>query len=388
MYASIGLSIYRNMNNITEKEALCFLQSIKEFQGKKIPQLKNKFGSLVSLVTADEVTLSEMLDPDCSIALLKARENISIADTLKVLNSQGTNFYITSDTEYPESLRSIASAPQGIYVKGKLPDTFLPKVAIIGARNCSAYGSQMTKAYAKELARNHIPIISGMARGVDGIAESAAIEAGGYVCSVLGCGIDICYPKENRQIYDECLKSGCIISEYPPGTAPHPRLFPPRNRIISGLSDAILVMEARERSGTLITVNMALDQGRDIYALPGRTCDSLSYGCNMLIREGATPLITPELFLDEFLERFNLARCDKDTEETNRQSHASQFLTADERLVMSVLDFIPKSISEIYCSLTDKTSMSIPSLMQLLTHMTMQHKIKCIDGNNYYLEND
>ena len=373
------------MNNITEKEAFCFLQSIDAFRNRKVTSLKKKFGNLASLVTADDNALNNVLEPADALALVKARENKPIGSVLQELNNQEIQLYVPSDSDYPESLRSIPSPPQGIYVKGRLPDTTLPKVAIIGARGCSAYGSQMARIYARELARNQVQIISGMARGVDGIAELAALEAGGYTCSVLGCGIDICYPKENQQIYDGCLASGGIISEYPPGTTPHPRLFPPRNRIISGLADAVLVIEARERSGTLITVNMALDQGRDVYALPGRTCDPLSYGCNMLIHSGATPLVSPDVFLDEFLERFNIARIKS---EKPTVASPSQFLTTDERLIISVLDFIPKSISEIYCSLTDKTSMSIPALMQLLTSMTLQHKIKCIDGNNYYTEED
>lgn len=375
------------MNNFSEKEAQCFLQSLDFMHSKKLNKLIKNFGSCRQIVAADEVDFDGLLASEEVYSLLSNREKRSISAALKDLATRNIHYYILSDSEYPESLKQIPSPPPAIYVKGKLPDSFLPKVAIVGARNCTAYGSQMARTYARELAQNSVQIISGMARGVDGVAELAAINAGGYACSVLGCGIDICYPKENRVIYDSSLEMGGIISEYPPGTPPHPRLFPPRNRIISGLSDAVLVIEARERSGTLITVNMALDQGKDIYALPGRASDALSYGCNMLIHDGAVPLVSPELFLDEFLARFNLDR--KSSSGTSLKGKTTDlFLTADERLVISVLDFIPKSISEIYCSLTDKTSMSIPALMQLLTNMTLQHKIKCIDGSNYYIEED
>lgn len=373
------------MKKYTEKEAQCFLQSINFINTKKLNKLKAHFGSCLHIINSPEAEFNGLLTPDEAKALTDMCKTNDISSTLNELKANNISYYPLFDPDYPEALRHIPSPPLAIYVKGRLPDPFLPKVAIIGARNCSAYGSQMARLYAKELTSNSIQIISGMARGVDGIAELSALNSGGYTCSVLGCGIDICYPKENQLIYDMSLKQGGIISEYPPGTPPHPRLFPPRNRIISGLSDAIIVIEARERSGTLITVNMALDQGRDIYALPGRTTDSLSYGCNMLIKDGATPLITPKIFLDEFLDRFNLQR---NNSETKSIKHSSVFLSADERLIMSVLDFIPQSISEIYCHLNDKTSMSIPTLMQLLTNMTLQHKIKCIDGNNYYIEED
>ena len=274
------------MKNYTEKEIQCFLQSLNFMHNKKLNKLIRAFGSCTGILTASEADLSDLLPPEEAVSVLSKINSTDITAPLRELCDKNIQYYIMSDPGYPEQLKHIPSPPPSIYVRGQLPDVFLPKVAIIGARNCTAYGSQMAKEYARVLANNNIPIISGMARGIDGIAELAAINAGGYTCSVLGCGVDICYPKENRIIYDSSLKNGGIISEYPPGTAPHPKLFPPRNRIISGLADAVLVIEARERSGTLITVNMALDQGRDVYALPGRTTDSLSYGCNMLIKEG------------------------------------------------------------------------------------------------------
>ena len=143
-------------------------------------------------------------------------------------------------------------------------------------------------------------MVSGMARGIDGIAQKAALEAGGASFAVLGCGVDICYPEENRELYDRLLQEGGILSEYPPGMPPEPKLFPPRNRIISGLSDLVLVIEARKKSGTLITVDMALEQGREVYALPGRVSDKLSDGCNRLIRQGAGVATCPEDILEFF----------------------------------------------------------------------------------------
>lgn len=203
------------------------------------------------------------------------------------------------DEEYPCRLRQIPDAPVILYGKGKLPEREKKLTAVIGTRECSAYGQEMAKYFAKGLAGEGVVIVSGMARGVDGLAQNAALYAGGSSVAVLGCGVDVCYPSENRGLYDRLEKEGCLLSEYPPGTEPAARLFPPRNRIISGLSDLILVIEARERSGTLITVDMALEQGRDVFAVPGRVTDRCSRGCNLLIKSGAGIAVSVSQILEE-----------------------------------------------------------------------------------------
>ena len=175
-----------------------------------------------------------------------------------------------------------------------------PAAAIIGARLASGYGREQARRFSRRLSSRGITIISGMAMGIDGIAQKAALDAGGKTCAVLGCGVDICYPEENRDLYERLLKEGGLISEYPPGMPPQAKLFPQRNRIISGLSDLVLVIEARKQSGTLITVDMALEQGREVFALPGRVSDALSDGCNRLIRQGAGAATCPEDILEYF----------------------------------------------------------------------------------------
>ena len=175
-----------------------------------------------------------------------------------------------------------------------------PAAAIIGARLASGYGREQARRFGRQIGARGISVISGMARGIDGIAQKAALDAGGRSYAVLGCGVDICYPEENRELYERLQQQGGVLSEYPPGMQPIAKLFPPRNRIISGLSDLVLVIEARKRSGTLITVDMALEQGREVYALPGRVSDSLSDGCNRLIRQGAGPATCPQDILEYF----------------------------------------------------------------------------------------
>lgn len=211
-------------------------------------------------------------------------------------------FLVTEDEpQFPERLSRIPDKPYALYFAGRLPQAEKRAVAVIGARECTAYGRYMAEQFGATFAKAGIQVISGMARGIDGIGQTAALKEGGYSLGVLGCGVDICYPGENRELYETLLAAGGICSEYPPGTEPRAVLFPPRNRIISGLCDAVLVVEAREKSGTLITVDMALEQGREVYALPGRATDPLSGGCNRLIRQGAGLASSPEEVLEELM---------------------------------------------------------------------------------------
>ena len=212
----------------------------------------------------------------------------------------GIGFVSALEKEFPEKLREIPDPPFGIYYKGSMPSEEQPAAAIIGARLASGYGREQARRFGRQIGARGIAVISGMARGIDGIAQKAALDAGGKSYAVLGCGVDICYPEENRELYEQLQQEGGVLSEYPPGMQPVAKLFPPRNRIISGLSDLVLVIEARKKSGTLITVDMALEQGREVYALPGRVSDALSDGCNRLIRQGAGPATCPQDILEYF----------------------------------------------------------------------------------------
>ena len=216
------------------------------------------------------------------------------------LAQAGISFVSALEEGFPDKLREIPDPPFGIYYKGKMPGEKEPAAAIIGARLASGYGREQARRFGRQISARGIAVISGMARGIDGIAQKAALDAGGKSYAVLGCGVDICYPEENRELYERLQQQGGVLSEYPPGMQPIAKLFPPRNRIISGLSDLVLVIEARKRSGTLITVDMALEQGREVYALPGRVSDALSDGCNRLIRQGAGPATCPQDILEYF----------------------------------------------------------------------------------------
>ena len=212
---------------------------------------------------------------------------------------RGIRLVTEKEAGFPGRLAGIPDPPFALYYAGSLPPEGKKAVALIGARSCTEYGRYMAEQFGMALAAAGVQVISGMARGIDGIGQRSALREGGYSLGVLGCGVDICYPEENRELYDALAAGGGICSEYPPGTSPRAVLFPPRNRIISGLCDALLVIEAKEKSGTLITVDMALEQGKEVYALPGRATDPLSGGCNRLIRQGAGLVSSPGELLEE-----------------------------------------------------------------------------------------
>ena len=212
------------------------------------------------------------------------------AKAYDALVEKGICFITQEDPEYPEKLRKVFSAPRCFYYIGSIPREE-PLIAVIGARNCSHYGSEIAWRIAKELSMAGVGVISGLAYGVDKAAHDGSLAGGGPTYAVLGCGPDVCYPKGHKGTYDKIIAGGGgILSEYPPGTQPLSCFFPQRNRIIAGLSDGILVTEARKKSGTLITVSFGLEYGKNIYAVPGRIDDVLSEGCNYLIKEGRKEL--------------------------------------------------------------------------------------------------
>ena len=231
--------------------------------------------------------------------LLQARQR-DPEKALEALQKKGISYVSLEDPAYPPRLRRIQDMPLGLYYVGRLPDPALPCAAVIGARIPDAYGREEARRFASALAGAGIGVVSGMARGVDGIAGRAALQAGGYSLAVLGCGVDVCYPQENEDLYAMLQGRGCIVSEYRPGTKARPSQFPPRNRIISGLSDLVLVVEAKGGSGTLITTDYALSQGKDVFALPGRITDRLSEGCNALLAQGAAMALSPRDLIEYF----------------------------------------------------------------------------------------
>lgn len=280
-------------------------------------------------------------------------------------------YIANSDQEFPEKLKELHDCPKGIYVRGKLPDPEKKSVAIVGARMCSAYGRATASYFARVLAANDVQIISGLALGIDGAAHEGALMAGGATFAVMAGAVDTCYPRAHIELYEQMRRTGGIISEEPCGCPPLPKLFPKRNRLISALSDMVLVVEAKKKSGSLITADFAAEQGRDIFAVPGRLEDSLSEGCNELIFQGAGIAISPERMLEIMGKN-----CEKSD---NSKLFMQNVLARQENMVYSCLSLQPKTLEELCAA----AKLPISSVTESVMLLQLQGLAKEIGRNRY-----
>ena len=291
---------------------------------------------------------------------------------MKESTSENIRCITKEDPEYPVKMKQYPSMPNKLYVKGRLPLAEKPAVAVIGARMCSPSGRIQAFRYAKVLSEAGIQIISGMALGIDSEGHKGALEGKMPTFAVLGSGVDVCYPRANRKLYERILwEGGGVISECPPGTQPMPWCFPARNRIISALADAVLIVEAKENSGSLITAGFALEQGKMVYAIPGAVTDALSRGCHKLIYDGAGIAYSPEIILEE------LEICTKTNIKSDEKNDLG--LESDLNMVYSCLDLRPKNVD----SIVRKTGFSPGQVSNYLIELMLQGLItEC--GKHYY----
>ncbi len=373
---------------ITENEYAHWLFNVPGLGNKSIDKLLCSGMNCKEIYEADVKEFKGILTPARIKFLENSKRSWDFELEAKKLKDKGISFIPRIDKRFPEKLKNIPDPPFAIYVKGNLPDPKKPSVAIIGARLCSDYGRQMARTFGRGLALAGVQVISGMARGIDGISQKAALEAGGNSYGIVGCGADYIYPPENKPIYDQLCLSGGVISEYPPGTEPKANFFPMRNRIISGLADIVLVIEAREKSGTQITVDTALEQGREVLAVPGRVTDRLSDGCNLLISQGAGVAIS----VSDVLERLacyankedgsvkpiaeKITTCsegdlsDDTIDSCDELANKEPKKTLDDE-ILDLIDIIPVSASNIIEGLNSRDiDISIPQLMTKLMDLT------------------
>lgn len=282
-----------------EKQYACWLCNFSDIGNKQLHRLSALCGGPEGVYLANRDKWGEVLSPRQVQSLARHTAEWRPEAEYRRMKEEGIELVTMGDERYPERLKVISDPPYGLFLRGKMPGDDAPAVAVIGARECSEYGRYVAGRLGETLGRRGVTVVSGMARGIDGISQEAALEAGGRSVGVLGCGVDVCYPVRNRPLYERLVRTGAVLSAYPLGTPALPRNFPPRNRIVSGLADAVVVVEARAKSGTLITVDMALEQGREVYIVPGRVTDRLSDGCNRLVKQGAGILLGPEEFLEE-----------------------------------------------------------------------------------------
>lgn len=344
---------------------------------RKLWEITEKIGMPEMIYECGEERLKTVLNEKQTEKLEQSKRTWKLQEKWEELQKKSIQFLPYFHPDYPEKLRTIPDAPWAIYLKGRLPQDSL-SVAVIGARQCSEYGRMAAGRIGKILGENGILTVSGMARGIDGISQSAAIEAGGSSLAVLGCGVDVCYPRENRKLYEMLEKRGGILSEYPPGTQPLGTLFPPRNRIISGLSNLLVVVEAKEKSGTAITVDMALEQGKEVLVLPGRITDALSYGCNRLIKQGAEIMLS----LEDIFQVLG-TECRRKSQDRKKRMVPEEGLdTEEERRIYEILDFMPKNLEQIWWEY-GKEEITAQQLMYRLLELCLKGKA-LQKGNCYY----
>ncbi|MCS7060377.1 MAG: DNA-processing protein DprA [Anaerolineae bacterium] len=290
-------------DSLGDKPFYLAFNRVKGIGPARLRLLLSHFGSLADAWQASPLQLAGAgLDQKSIDALVSTRQSIAPAREQDMLERTGIRALTWVDPDYPRLLRPLDDAPPVLYLRGALVDADEWAVAIVGTRRATVYGQAVAEMLAAELARNHVTVVSGMARGIDAVAHHAALDAGGRTIAVLGCGVDVVYPPEHRKLAQRIIEHGALVSDYPPGTQPEAGNFPPRNRLISGLSLGVVVVEADEQSGALITAHFAADQGRDVFAVPGNILNRSSRGANRLIQRGA------KLVLDtaDILEELNL----------------------------------------------------------------------------------
>ena len=273
------------------------------------------------------------------------------------------------DSAYPAVLREIADPPEPLYVRGTLDEQDRAAVAVVGARRASAYGLAVAEWLGRELVRHRVTVVSGMARGIDGAAHRGALMAGGRTIAVLGCGPDVIYPAEHEDLMGQIIESGAVVTEFPPGTPPLPHHFPQRNRIISGLSLGVVVVEGRERSGASVTADFALDQGREVFAVPGSIFGETSYLPHRLLQEGATPVTT----VDDILTELRLPQ------RVDQIPARVPALDGVEAIVFALLDFDPQHID----ALTERSALPVAEVGRALLVLELRGLVRTLAGQRY-----
>ena len=342
----------------------------------KLSQLESHFGSLEK---AWQATSSELkhagLDRGAINAVTYWQQKVSLDEEMEKLDHYGVKVLTFHDPDYPSRLKEIYDYPPLLYVRGSIlpQDEFC--LAVVGTRRATVYGRQVAEEIGTDLAHSQITIVSGLAKGIDSIAHRAALEAGGRTIAVFGCGLDIVYPAENAALARDIIQHGALVSEHPLGTRPKAENFPRRNRIMSGLSLGVLVVEADETSGAMITARLALEQNREVFAIPGSILSPASRGTNRLIQEGAKLVHS----YTDILEELNLTA-------VAQQMELKEVIPASdtEALLLKQLSAEPTHIDEVCCS----TGLPVATVSSTLSMMELKGLVKQVGNMNYILSRE
>ncbi len=285
-----------------EKYFFAALKYVKNCGNAQMKVLLHHFEKAENIWQASEKALldSKFISEEGIQSLLELRKNNVVERMAEACEKNNIGVLSYLDDSYPESLRAIVSAPASIFVKGSSMPSCANRLGVVGPRMASKYGKEVAEYLVSGLEGYDFCIVSGGARGIDTIAHRTALQHNMPTVAVLGCGLDIVYPAENKQLFEEIMENGMLVSEYPPGTAPAPKNFPSRNRIISGMCQGVLLAEAAQRSGALITAEFAMDQGREVYCVPGNIFSAQSVGVNNLLKQGAKVVTSPLDILEDY----------------------------------------------------------------------------------------
>lgn len=361
------------MNYNSDERALIWLNNYPISVYKKnqlIEQFMSPSEMLEEIAECKDIYLP-IVGIDVYNQMLAESDNSFIDKIIYAYDAKNIKILTLFSDDYPNDLSNIQDPPIVLYCRGNIDLLDTPKIAVVGTRRLTRYGTDVTTKFTKELTYNKFTIVSGLARGVDSVAHRVCLENEGNTIAVLGCGIDIIYPKENRDLTLAILEKGLIISEFPLGTSPQPFNFPQRNRIISGLSDGVLITEAGIKSGSMITANLAIDQGKELFIVPGSIFSEASSGTNDMIKKFQDKVIVTNI--NDILERFNMVS--RDIAPTAIQLDFVQVAIIKE-LELGDLHF-----EEIL----QKTKLDVSSLMSCLTGLEVVGVIRKLPGNFYQI---
>ncbi len=367
-------------------EAHLILSLVSHLSARTLHLLREREVSLVRLVESPEEVREEcpdLIDAKLADQIHEKTSSFDVAPLEKLCVQKLIRILCLEDSEYPSLLKCIYDPPLVLFVKGTLIPEDDAALAVVGARHASPYGIRVAHRLSYELAEAGVTVVSGMARGIDAEAHRGALDARGRTIAVLGSGVDVIYPRENERLYGKIAQMGAVISEFFPGTEPLPHHFPRRNRIISGLSLGTLVVEARAKSGSLITVSAALEQGREVFAVPGPIDLASSGGTNQLIREGATMVVSTadilsalELPLQNVLESGKTAKAPAQEERVEKKS--SHF-DLEERRLLEILGERQMTIDELMF----ESGYALENISQVLLQLEVKGVLRWLPGGFY-----
>lgn len=353
-----------------------WLCNIAGIGNRKIKSLLEYFGSPQGVFFAKRQQLCQIgnLREKDREQILSCQNTEQLKRQYEQLQKKGIHFLSVREKEYPEKLCCLNDAPYGLYYKGRLPCSFAPSIAVVGAREASFEGKSLAEKFGRELAENGIQVISGMAKGIDISAQRGALKTKrGRTYGVLGTGIDICYPRQHIEEYMMMQENGGVLSEFPLQTPPLPYHFPMRNRLISAFSDGILVMEAGRGSGSLITAEQGLEQGKEIFVIPGNIMNPKYDGSNELLKNGAVLVTSVRDILDGLGLFF-------DDDVIERKKKSEVMLETSEKIVYAMLSLEPVHLAQI----TEETGMELSCVMEVLLSLQIKNLVQAI-GNNYFM---